>query len=1384
MAEDLTAKASLRTEEFSEGVKQIRARLTELNTALEKNKQELKEANKEAQKLQQAQMYLAKRMEKTGGGTDAQKQKLQELRDRLAQTTTRIGSLRAAENELKSEIRGATRELEGQTGATKKVSAASETAKTSVINLGTAIKALITAAAAKTLWSALVGSNAEMEQTLTSFTVMLGDAEKAKALVEEMTDFAAKTPLELPDVTKAAQMLMNYGVAEEEVIEKMTRLGDLAGGSAEKLDRVSLAYGQMLAKGKVTGEELRQMTEAGVPLLQALADTLGATTADVQKMISDSKVGIGDLDRAIESLTTGSGKFSGMMEKQSQTMTGMLSTARDLIAQFGRETGEEAFAEAKDALSELLDRIRELEADGTLAEWAKTAGGGIADVLRWAKKVVSAILSAGEPIAELTKFVVENKEAVLAWIAAYKGFTAANRAIDAVTGAVTDFAKAHGIAVNAVQLLKAVLTDLSYFLASFQGGVLIVSAIIAGYVAYVNDVEKDSERAAEKVRELTESFQELNEESQSGREGVKALQSLVKEYKAVSSQVEDDAKKKERLSEIQAELNLLYEDEAQRINLVNGKYDENIEKLEALTEQKLTYFRAIAAEAAADAQEALEKASQNLVNGMSFYENDSLWTFNFKYNSDGVVDEGTKQLRGILENVAKNAGFGDVEALGNGEIGGTIQLKFDDLDLESLDLQQQADIIKEILDEMQKAGLEVQFSENYKALYELWETKVNLIQNNIDAQNRLNESLKDTAQSLADEKEAQDSSAIAAKAAEEINRRTAESTKDLSETTENCRKATGELAKEAKSLSDAFAEQNEDGSLSVDTILSLVDAGYAAALAVDAETGAVRLDAEAYRELAQAKIEAQKAELRAAKAQATQENTEKMRLAAGSGDYRRIAELTEENRVIAVEYDVQIEALDSIDLGKVTNGTYGKKSTEKKGGGTQKKESEKKEPTVSEIEGNMKSLSEAFREQSEAGELSLETANKLISLGYGEGLAVDQVTGKITLQGEEIKKLYEEKAESAKKSESATQAEIGLLDLMIGKYGEVEKGIYGVKAANEKSAKTVSELENGMKSLSEAFSEQNQNGALSLSAIQKVIDLGYGEALETDETTGKITLKKEAVESLLRAQADETAAALEAERTEQEAAGKTVKEINAEISVLNQLQKQLDAVTDGTYGAQADYSDVNKAFKEAADERIKMIDEELAAKKKASEEAIKAIDAEIEARRRGKEDDDIQDEIDAVKAQLQYAQLDDFSRFQLERKLQGLQEQQADIAWERGVQDRKAAVNERQGADEEAAQKEKDALRQSADAVENALEKAADGIELSAEEIRAAASALQSVLSDFSGGSVSAKGGTQLYQSTTDGRTFHTNVNFMSQGLTADQIARAVTDALMSEPIL
>ena len=152
------------------------------------------------------------------------------------------------------------------------------------------LKGLIVGYAGKTLFEALIGTNAQYEQYLTSFDVMLDGAEKAQAMMNELTDFSAKSPLKLDEVSKATQLLLSYGVAEEDVLTRMRQLGDLAQGNAEKLDRVSLAYGQMLAKGKGTGEELRQMTEAGVPMLQSLADVLGVTTAELQDYIEEQGI--------------------------------------------------------------------------------------------------------------------------------------------------------------------------------------------------------------------------------------------------------------------------------------------------------------------------------------------------------------------------------------------------------------------------------------------------------------------------------------------------------------------------------------------------------------------------------------------------------------------------------------------------------------------------------------------------------------------------------------------------------------------------------------------------------------------------------------------------------------------------------------------------------------------------------------------------------------------------------------------------------------------------------------------------------------------------------------------------------------------------------------
>lgn len=237
----------------------------------------------------------------------------------------------------------------------------------SIGKIGIAIKVVKEALeAAQKAYKALISANAEREQYVTSFTVMLGDAEKARKLIDDITKMAADTPFEIGDLNKAGQMLMNYGVSADNVIEKMTQLGDLSAGNAQKLDRISLAYGQMLAKGKVTGEELRQMTEAGVPMLQALADSMNVSTAELQKMISAGKVGIPELDKAIEKLTTDGGKFAGMMEAQAKTLEGIMSNLSDRGKQFTRKMGVQVFEETKAFLTSLKEQIEQMDADGKL----------------------------------------------------------------------------------------------------------------------------------------------------------------------------------------------------------------------------------------------------------------------------------------------------------------------------------------------------------------------------------------------------------------------------------------------------------------------------------------------------------------------------------------------------------------------------------------------------------------------------------------------------------------------------------------------------------------------------------------------------------------------------------------------------------------------------------------------------------------------------------------------------------------------------------------------------------------------------------------------------------------------------------------------------------
>ena len=127
----------------------------------------------------------------------------------------------------------------------------------------------ITAATAAFAGIAAVGVkyNATMETYATSFEVMTGSAEKAAEVVDELKDIAAATPFEMPELAETTQLLMNYGFTADDALDKMQMLGDISQGSAEKMNRIATAYGQMSSAGKVSLEDVKQMIEAGVTAL-------------------------------------------------------------------------------------------------------------------------------------------------------------------------------------------------------------------------------------------------------------------------------------------------------------------------------------------------------------------------------------------------------------------------------------------------------------------------------------------------------------------------------------------------------------------------------------------------------------------------------------------------------------------------------------------------------------------------------------------------------------------------------------------------------------------------------------------------------------------------------------------------------------------------------------------------------------------------------------------------------------------------------------------------------------------------------------------------------------------------------------------------------------
>ena len=180
----------------------------------------------------------------------------------------------------------------------------------------------------------------EFQQLEIAFTTMLGSASKANELMEQLIKTAATTPFDLQGIAQGAKQLLAYGIQADQVNDTLVRLGDIAAGLSIPLGDLVYLYGTTMVQGRMFTQDLRQFQGRGVPIAEELAKQFGVAKEKVGELVTAGKVGAEEFNKAIMSMTSEGGKFGGLMEAQSRTITGQLSNLEDSFEQMFNEIGK------------------------------------------------------------------------------------------------------------------------------------------------------------------------------------------------------------------------------------------------------------------------------------------------------------------------------------------------------------------------------------------------------------------------------------------------------------------------------------------------------------------------------------------------------------------------------------------------------------------------------------------------------------------------------------------------------------------------------------------------------------------------------------------------------------------------------------------------------------------------------------------------------------------------------------------------------------------------------------------------------------------------------------------------------------------------------------
>lgn len=325
----------------------------------------------------------------------------------------------------------------------------------------------------------------EADMTATSFGVLVGSEEKSASMLEKLNKYADDTIWGRKEILEASKTMLGYSVSADTVVSDLQRLGDIAMGDKQRLQSLALVFGQVASAGKLQGQDLLQLINAGYNPLQDIAELTGKTMAEVREEMSKGTISYEIFRQAIIKATSTGGRFNGMTDKLAQTSGGafqqMLGVASKALLEIYKIM-EPLLIPAFNALSSIMEKV------------LIPVVQGIAAAFNWLfnlfKEGNPVVLAAAAAIGSYTVAMAINTTVLKGWKIAELAHYAALLLVEKAQWLVNAAMKANPIGLiiaGIAALVTAVIVCWNKF-AGFRAAILTVWDTIKGFALLIKDV--------------------------------------------------------------------------------------------------------------------------------------------------------------------------------------------------------------------------------------------------------------------------------------------------------------------------------------------------------------------------------------------------------------------------------------------------------------------------------------------------------------------------------------------------------------------------------------------------------------------------------------------------------------------------------------------------------------------------------------------------------------------------------------------------------------------------------------------------------------------------------------------------------------------------------